>query len=110
MRPIWLRVFQAFRVVYPLRHPENACAILTSVMTTTPDRSTRRLAMPWQWQRLGWICASLAVVLASWFVVAAQPSANQSITSVRAAAEKAFRAGRYDEVETLTQNSGTDDA
>ena len=66
--------------------------------------------MPWQWQRLGWICASLAVVLASWFVVVAQPSANQSVTSVRAAAEKAFRAGRYDEVETLTQNGGADDA
>ncbi|MGH9174117.1 MAG: tetratricopeptide repeat protein, partial [Vicinamibacterales bacterium] len=49
-------------------------------------------------------------MLASLFVVAAQPSANQTVSSARAAAEKAFRAGRYDEVETLTQSGGSDDA
>ncbi len=65
--------------------------------------------MLWPWQRLGWICAGFAVVLAALFTLAAQPSANQTVSSARAAAEKAFRAGRYDEVETLTQNAGTDD-
>ena len=78
-------------------------------MTVSRHPIARRLAAPWSWPRLGWICAGLAVVLASFFVVAAQPAANQTVSSVRAAAEKAFRAGRYDEVETLTQNGGTDE-
>jgi tetratricopeptide (TPR) repeat protein len=65
--------------------------------------------LPWSWQRLGWLCAGLAVVLASFLVVGAQPSVNQTVTSARAAAEKAFRTGRFDEVETLTRSAGTDD-
>ena len=63
----------------------------------------------WSLQRLGWVCAGTAIIVASIFFVAAQPSANQSAAATRAAAEKAFRAGQYDEVERLTQSAGTDE-
>jgi tetratricopeptide (TPR) repeat protein len=63
----------------------------------------------WSLQRLGWVCAGTAIIVASVFFVAAQPSANQSAAATRAAAEKAFRAGQYDEVERLTQGPGTDE-
>ena len=62
----------------------------------------------WSLQRLGWVCAGTAIVVALFFV-AARPSASQSAAAARAAAEKAFRAGQYDEVERLAQGAGSDD-
>jgi tetratricopeptide (TPR) repeat protein len=74
------------------------------------DSQSRGMWMPWPLSRIGWLCAGVAVVLASFIFLGAQPSANQSISAARAAAEQAFRAGRYDEVETLTQTNQSDEA
>ncbi|HXG89968.1 MAG TPA: tetratricopeptide repeat protein [Vicinamibacterales bacterium] len=57
-----------------------------------------------QFQRLGWACAVAAVLLALQSSAPAQSGA-QGVTSTRAAAERALRTGRFDEVEGLTQNS-----
>lgn len=61
-------------------------------------------------QQLGWACAIVLVVLESGHPATAQSaSTSQTVVAARAAAEKAFRAGRYDAVDTLTQAAGADE-
>jgi cellulose synthase operon protein C len=61
-------------------------------------------------QRLGWACAVTVGVLILTVPTGTQNTGNTSISNARVAAEKAFRSGRYDDVDTLTQTAGTDDA
>ena len=78
-------------------------------MPISRDLPSRRAALPWHWRRLVWIGAGLTIGLGFLLVVVARPSASQSGAALRAAAEKALRAGQYDEVERLTQEAGADE-
>jgi tetratricopeptide (TPR) repeat protein len=84
-------------------------------MKTLPAGATRAAAIlrtlaAGRRQRLGWACAVTVGVLILTVPTGTQNTGNTSITNARVAAEKAFRSGRYDDVDTLTQTAGTDDA
>jgi tetratricopeptide (TPR) repeat protein len=59
--------------------------------------------------RFGWVSIAVAV-LATTFSSSAAQSGAQGATQARIAAEKAFLAGRYDEVERLGQSNTNDEA
>ncbi|MBA3270517.1 MAG: tetratricopeptide repeat protein [Acidobacteria bacterium] len=63
-----------------------------------------------QWQRISWACAVVGVLATTWPATSAQLPASTSAQSARVAAERAYRAGRYDEVERLAQASSSDQA
>jgi tetratricopeptide (TPR) repeat protein len=61
------------------------------------------------WKRFGWACAVVAVLATTFSSSSAQSSAVQSAAQARTAAERALVAGRYDDVDRLTQ-AGNDEA
>jgi tetratricopeptide (TPR) repeat protein len=61
------------------------------------------------WKRFGWAGAAVALLATTFSASSAQSPALQSAAQARSAAERALLAGRYDEVERLTQGSATDE-
>lgn len=57
------------------------------------------------WVRFGWACAVIALIALAFSASPWQSAAAQSGAQARVNAERAFAAGRYDEVEQLTANA-----
>ena len=61
------------------------------------------------WKRICWAGVAGALLATTFSASSAQSSAAQSAAQARAAAERALTAGRYDEVDRLTQSSAADE-
>jgi tetratricopeptide (TPR) repeat protein len=61
------------------------------------------------WKRFGWAAAVVVVLATTFSSSSAQSSAVQSATQARTAVERAFVAGRYDEVDRLAQAAPQDE-
>jgi tetratricopeptide (TPR) repeat protein len=62
------------------------------------------------WKRVGWASAAVALLATTFSASSATPAAVQAAAQARVAAERALVAGRYDEVERLTQAATNDEA
>jgi tetratricopeptide (TPR) repeat protein len=60
------------------------------------------------WIRFGWAGAAVALLATTFSASSAQSTAVQTAAQARVAAERALVAGRYDEVDRLTQSAGDD--